>query len=54
VIEVLRQASLETFAECQSYFWPNGEKKREAFGIADTFLHELEVLKSAPEKGGEI
>jgi hypothetical protein len=55
VIEVLRHASLESFGEYASYFWLNGEvtTEKEAFGIADTLLNELDILGTTVEREPE-
>ena len=49
MVEVLKHAGFEFFGEYESYFWLNGEVTTlgEAFGIADTFLHELEIQERA-------
>jgi hypothetical protein len=49
MVEVLKHAGFEFFGEYESYFWLNGEvtTSGEAFEIADTFLHELEIQERA-------
>lgn len=54
--EVLRQAGFEFFGEYEGYFWLTGEKitEGEAFEIADTVLHELEILERTAEPSEEM
>jgi hypothetical protein len=55
MVEVLKYAGFEFFGEYESYFRLTGEKmtEGEAFQVADTFLHELEILERTAVPGEE-